>query len=73
LTELGEIHVAQAILAEVVQLLEVDAPIPGKHKGDGLFCASWSYGLLPDFDPVIHNCHPLKEPVDGVRFRPPWP
>jgi hypothetical protein len=58
---------------EMLQLVQVDALVPRKHKGQGLFGAGSACGLLRDVNLVRHERHPQEESVDGVRFRLPRP
>jgi hypothetical protein len=68
LAELGFVQACQSAFTKILQLVQVDAWIPGEHELQSLFSAGPSRGLLPDIEPVGRERDPLEERLDLVRY-----
>jgi hypothetical protein len=73
LAELSFVEACQSAFTKVLQLVQVDAWIPGEHELQSLLSIGPSRGLLPDVKPVGREKDPLEERLDPARRRPPRP
>jgi hypothetical protein len=71
--KLGFVKAYQSAFTKVLQLVQVDAWIPGEHELQSLLSTGPSRGLLPDLKPVGREKDPLEERPDLARHRPPRP
>jgi hypothetical protein len=71
LAKLGSLKTGQSTLTKVLQLIQVNAWIPGEHEFQGLHSTGSGCGLLPDVDSVGRKRDPLEKRLDLVRHRSP--
>jgi hypothetical protein len=69
LAELGFVKTCQPALAKVLQLVQVNARIPGENELQSLFSAGSSHGLFPDVDSIGCERDPFEERLNLVRHR----
>jgi hypothetical protein len=73
LAKLGSIKTGRPTLAKVLQLIQINAWIPGEPKFQGLLSTGSGHGLLLDVNSVGCKRDPLEKRLDLIRHHSSWP